>query len=238
MQIQNKLLIIMTIIVVLGILGTGYFWGRNEAAKKQIKLVEELNNAKLVAKDVELSKLAIQVTVSIGKIEKLENENIKIKQDLVDNQEELISVKEKLKDAKPETLLAETRRIIDTKEIWLIDEKFTKDISGANAIGAEFSLSAFRQNAWVLTDWENFTLVREPKYIQLTVNSSKEITEQKIVIADLGLINKTWEEKYDILNNSFSEWKKYIQKKKNIFSWLIDFALKVGIGYAIGHLSK
>lgn len=243
MTLQSKLLIVAGILVFLGILSAGYFWGKNGQLNKQIELVEELNEVKLAEKDGQLARLGDRITVSYDKIEEVEKDNTKLREEREKNKAEIEKLKKKVEDAPPETLLAEARRILDTREIWLIDRTMGRLDDNASAemikestAGAEFSLVAFRKAIWIFTDWENFTLEREPNYIKQIKNDAVVKAEQNLVISNLTLSSKTWEEKYYILNDSFTNWKQYVKKKKNVWSWLGDKALTFGLGYLAGKI--
>jgi len=108
----------------------------------------------------------------------------------------------KLKDAPPETLVAETRRILGTAEVWYKPEAGT----------IELSLAAFRTAAVRLHDWADFTLVREPAYAReisglrssLAAKAS-EISSLNVGIAGLEATIKLKDEQYAGLRNTLEE---------------------------------
>lgn len=241
---QTKIIIIMAIVLISGLVGAGYFWGRNAMMKKQIKLVEELNEKKLEAKDLELAKLADSIAITEEEVVELKKDNVNLKKERDKNKEEVERLKKKIEDAPPETLLAEARRILDTREIWLIDKalgRLNDNVSGETiaefAAGAEFSLTAFRKAAWIFTDWENFTLIREPNYLAQIKNDAEIKSKQSILVLNWMASSNAWKDKYFILDNTFTEWKKYANKKQSIWSWLSDKALTFSIGYFVGKLT-
>ena len=235
----------MIAVVVIGLVTSGYFAGRNAMMKKQVELKEELNMAKIAEKNAEISEIKKEVEMTEKEIEVLKEDKNKLKEELEENEQKIKELEQKIKDAPPETLLAESRRILDTREIWLIDRAMGRLDNDASsemieefAAGAEFSMLAFRKATWVFTDWENFTLIREPKYKEKSAKDDKIILSQGTVIGNLKISNLRWKEKYGFLNESYSDWKKYVKKKQSIWKWLGDKALTFGAGYFFGKLAE
>lgn len=252
MNVNKKVFFVMLGFIVLGLLTAGFFWGRNREMGRQMKLIElraqerteELNVeiTDLIAVNVEKEKKIIEDEKELVLI-RAEKKALKEKEKA--NLLEIARLLEQVASAEPEELVVSAKRILKVDDIWLLDEERKRGVTSANAVGAEFSLAAFRKAVWVFTDWENFTLVREPNYKEkerlAEVEAAKHVgivVGLKGVITGLNVMAGKETEKYDILQNSFNEYKKYSGKKQTIWKWIGDTALKVGAGYVWGRLSK
>lgn len=221
---KDKLVLILGGVLILTVAILCFMWGNSRASNKAIKVqlkqieatariqIEELTdeNKELAQTSAEAEKTAENALEEAGKL----------KNELKENNIELNELKDKLQEAKPKTLLAETRRILGTKEIWY--DKETQMFT--------FSLAAFRKQTIINSEWENFMLVKEPNYQKQIAKFEIATINYQTEIATLKLMNKNWKEKFTISSNAFDDYKKAVAKIKT--PGFFDTVLKIGLGYA------
>jgi len=217
---MEKINVILVVLLVIAILGVGYMWGVNKANKKQVQAIERVYQEKidnlqnqLIEKDKELLDLETEIA-------EFEEDLQILRDDLINIRKDNEKMKEKLKEAPPEALVSEARRIVDTEEIWQSGE----DI--------KFSLSAFRDNTIILAEWENFK-------IRFIPNLQETISVQKDTISALNAKDliwkekeKLWESQRESLERINDEWKEFVIKRQR--RGFFDTVLKIGGGVLAG----
>lgn len=221
---KNKPLLILAGILVIALIVMGYKWGSsnasNKAVKMQLKQIVKTAQVQIKGLTEENEELAYSVAEAEKTAENALEEAGDLKNDLKESKVELNELRDKLQEAKPKTLLAETRRILETKEIWY--DKETQTFT--------FSLAAFRKQTIINAEWENFMLVEEPNYQNQIKKLEFAITNYQYEISDLKLMNLNWKEKFSIVDGAFDDYKEVVGKIKE--PGFFDTILKVGLGYA------
>jgi len=137
----------------------------------------------------------------------------------------------KLKDAPPETLVAEARRILETTEVWYR--------AGAGTV--ELSLPAFRLATTRLHDWEDFTLIREPAYVRAAGELRASIAAKTAEASSLRIENLRLEGIVKLKDEQYAGLKDTLgaTSKLAFVPWLEKWsgrALWSAAGFAIGTL--
>jgi len=219
-KISGWIIGILAILVVAGIFYIGYERGQQKEMKKALDALEVKTIEEISIKDEEIEKRNDQ-------IKELEKALVRVNErlDILDEEkakwkEEAEKWKEKASEATPETLIVDIREILETNEVWLVED------------GVLFSVDAFRKVIEKLYDWRDFTLVREPNYKQtietyktkvyLLTDSNRLLKEQVKSLGDIRALQQTWNE----------EMKQYIVKSSGSNFW--STVQKVGTGIAIG----
>lgn len=217
---SNKINVILIALLAVAVLGIGYQYGVNKADKKGVEAIEEVYLEKIdnlvnqmAGKDKELLALDGEIAGFKKDVQDLKDEMDII---IIDNN----SMKEELREAPPEHLVIEAKRIVQTDEIWLAGER------------VKFSISAFRDNTIILSEWEVFSLKVIPN---LRTTVGKQIGEIAAFEAK-DLIwkgkEKLWESHVETMDRINDEWKDYI--KRNQRRSIFDTALKIGGGVLLG----
>ena len=231
---MNKPFLIVLAVLAFFMIVIGYQCGESKEAKRTAKIFED--QAKKVEKEADehidkLLKENEQLEEENEKKDKIivekEAENEQLIEQKRENEKRMADLRERIQIASPESLVETTREILDTKEVWWSSEEGL----------AKFSLSAFRSNALKLSDWQNFTLVREPGYKQQVMNDAviKGAQAEKIIglgseIGNLKIVIIKEQEKYTALSGAFKELKRYSRKKGNLFTTVLSFLAGVGLG--------
>lgn len=216
----KKINVMLIAFLAVAVLGIGYQYGVNKADKKGVEAIEEVYQEKidnlanqLEGKNKELLALDVKIAGFEEDLQGLRNELSII---IIDNS----AMKEKLREAPPEHLVTEARRIIDTEEIWLAGER------------VKFSISAFRDNTIILSEWEVFSLKVIPN-LHGTINKQiGEIAAFKAKDLVWEGKEKLWEEHIETMDRINDAWKDYI--KRNQRRSIFDTALKIGGGVLLG----
>lgn len=194
-----------------------------DARKKSDKITEEkeAENKKLEADNKEKDKV----------IAKTKAENKVLVRRRAEDRRLLEELKGEIAKERPVELVNRARVVLNTDEIWWNQETER----------AELSLSAFRNGVTKWAEWEDFTLKREPGYLQQIANDAIIIVELNGKIVNLGteignlkIIIKTKDESYGSLKVGFDELKRVIGKNPGLlvkaFYGLLGFAGGVVFG--------
>lgn len=221
---KNKPVLILAGILVIALIVMGYKWGSSQASNKAIraemKNIEEVAQGEIDVLNEENNQLEARAIAAEGVAEAVLEENDGLKDKLQDSEEKMDELRDKLQEAKPKTLLAETRRIVGTNEIWYNEEAQT----------FTFSLAAFRKQTIINSEWENFMLVEKPNYQEQIENFEIAVINYQFEISDLKLMNLNWQNKFTVLEGAFGDYKKAVGKIKK--PGFFDTVLKVGLGFA------
>ncbi len=192
--------------------------------KKANKIInEKLEENKVLEKDnKEKDRIIAEVTAN----------NVKIEKEMREGAERLKELERKIEIAPPETLLGIVQQALNTNEIWY----------NANKGVFEFSLVAFRAVASRLSDWEDFTLSREPKYKTQIKNlgivvgkQGQKIINLTIEIDNLAKALTEKQDSYISLRSSFDDFLK-ISGKSGCGFW--GTVLRLAVGYGSGKLAE
>jgi len=188
---------------------------KEREAKAEAKVAElEKVNVKLYADNTEREKKIAQYSVVIEGL----------RTDIQKANKKTAEVVARLQTAPPDELLAETRRILATDQVWL------------RPAGAEFSLLAFRDNTGKLIEWENFSLVVVPKLVAETEWKARKIDEQADEISNFKIIDAGRIQQLEAVRGIVTDLKEYIkiENRKGLVNTLIKVGAGILIGYAIG----
>ena len=223
---MNKVTLILILILVAAFVGMGYFWGRSNYQKSQLELVEKTYEEQLEKYQQRILELQDVIDDYGEEVRVYQQKITELSTRVSENQHQLEEARKKLREAPPEHLIQEARRILQTKNLRLTQQ------------GVEFSLSAFRETTIKLLEWENFSLKREPLYREELRLKDKIIATQKKQIDSLLLLNKTLEGKYSTLESLSKEWKEYIVKRerRSRFSTFLGIAGGVCLGFVLAEM--
>lgn len=225
-------------VAVIALLVMGYQMGAKKEAMRTAKIfedkaekVEKVTNILIreVRKENKaLEKDNLEKDKVIAKTE-ADNKDLiqKRKKDAVKMEE----LERKIQTASPETLLGITRRVLGTDEVWWDEEQQM----------FKFSLAAFRAVTIKLSDWEDFTLTREPSYKTQIINDAIIIKglDGKIVNfgIEVGNLKLALTEKigsYDELKGAFDEFKRASKKGGGTLEKILWGLGGYGLGAAFG----
>jgi len=174
-----------TVLLVLALAAGGYAIYseiRGQRADLQaLKAADEKAQAAIALKDAENLRLTEVNRQLIAKDAAAEVVKAQLRADLLTAQAEANKLREELRTAPPETVLAKTQAWLDTEEIEL-------RLNAAAEVEAVFSLAAFRLNADALADraFLKFTLV--PNLEAQLGESEKQVTIKSAIIVNLGTV--------------------------------------------------
>lgn len=156
--------------------------GDRAALQAALKVADEQAQATIAAKDAEIRALTEANADLLQKDAAAEAVKAQLRSALSTAQAEANKLREELKTAPPETLLAQTQTWLSTREIWL-------RLNAASETEAIFSLAAFRLNADALADrvFLRFTLVPNIQ-AQLAESERQNATKAVVIRNDLVII--------------------------------------------------
>jgi len=230
---QNPLAV-GAIILVIVIAIMGYQCGVSKEAMRTAKIFEEqaekarAEERRITKEKEEENKRLREDSAKKDKvIAKTKAENVVLVRKRAEDKRLLEELKGEIAKERPVELVDRARAVLNTDEIWWNQETER----------AELSLSAFRNGVTKWADWEDFTLKREPDYLQQIANDAIIVLglEGKIVnlgteIGNLKIIIKTKDESYGDLKGAFDELKRAIGKQPG----LLTKAFYSLLGYAAG----
>jgi hypothetical protein len=223
---NNKTTLILIGFLLIACVAIGFLWADSKASKNMVQMVEDVNRekiagleAQMAAKDQQIFGLEKEVKEFLEQLQGLRDELIDIRKD---NEE----MKEKLKDAPPEHLVNEAKRIVETDEIWLAGTE------------VKFSLAAFRDNTIILSEWENWKLKLHPNLYATIDTQRKTINTQAAEIVLWKEKEQIWEDHLDTMERINEAWKDYIKKqqRKGFFDTVLKIGAGVGVGFLIGSI--
>ncbi len=165
-------------------------------------------------------------------IAKVVADNVKLEKEMREGAERLRELERTIEIAPPETLLGIVQQVLNTNEVWYNADKKV----------FEFSLGAFRAVVSRLSDWEDFTLSREPRYKTQIKNLGIVVEKQGQMIINLdtevnNLMRALTEKSnsYISLRSSFDDYLK-ISGKSGCGFW--GTVLRLAVGYGSGKLAE
>jgi len=234
---QHPVLVAVAILVV-AMLVTGYQCGVSREAKRTARIFEkQAEDAKKEAdrveevKEEENKKLREDSLAKDKVITETKAKNVELVRKRAEDKRLLEELKGEIAKEKPVELVDRARRILNTDEIWW--NEATQRI--------EFSLQAFRGGVIKLTDWEDFTLRREPDYLKEIANDAiimaglkGKIENFGIEVGNLKLVIKGKDTSYDTLKDAFDEYKRLSGKKGGLLTQILWGMAGFGLGAAFG----
>jgi len=221
---MSKINIILVVLILIFSSALVYIWTSSQA---KVKLADERAKAKQVQIDLlttginQLKKtVEVQDTLIAENKEKLGELEAELQYKDEEHKKEI----DKLKEAPPETLLAETRRILKTNEIWKEGERFY------------FSIDAFKKNTLFLFEGE-YSIYTKTKELK------KQLIQKDIIISALETKNKILEEvikkqdeRFLFQEQMIQDYRDFIkhQRRVKIFGDVVKFTIGGLVGYAIG----
>lgn len=223
-----------SLVIGIAICGAVYFVGDKIVKAQVAALKTELAQVKKDSKD-QLGSIDDKVDKIMGLVKDQDKQvaQLVVNQKKLEDKESkdqvaIDKLTEKLKDAPPETLVAEGRRILQTKEINYLKPTNT----------VEFSLAAYRTDVMRLTEWEGFTLSIVPdlrsqitnlKATTATLSSERDNLKNVIALDNQwkNIANNTMDHYYNLAMKSLVPgfWKQFLgQAKTAVPSYLLGFA--------------
>jgi prefoldin subunit 5 len=201
-------------IVALALVFVGYLWKDGQANKQMLKMQENQHKQEIDSLKKQIDLLEVSLVESRQAI-------VQLQEDARKNREELGRQLADLRKATPDKLVDEAKRILNTDEIWLVQNHI------------EFSIAAFRENVVRLYDWENFTLVREPNY-------DKQLAEKDTLIAGLEQKVKLLEQQQKSIEGWNKDLKDFISKqnRKTFLQKVMYVVGAFSIGYVLASVGK
>lgn len=231
--------IVLSLVIAAIVIGGALFVGSKIVKAQVAEMKTELTSVRTEFKqqtgaiDAKVTVLMTQVSEKDKQIAVLTQEKAELKSKEAKDQADLAAATSKLKDAPPETLVSEGRRILQTKEINYLKPTNT----------VEFSLSAYRTDVIKLTEWEAFTLKIIPdKNAQLAnmtktnetlVSENKDLKEVHALDTQWKVVaNTTMDHYYNLSMQALapSFWKQFFGEIKTNAVW-------GGLGFVLGYLS-
>jgi len=203
-------------VAVIALLVMGYQWGAKREAMRTAKIFEERavtveKATNILIKEVRKENKELEAD-NKEKDEVIAEAKAEVKDLLHKRKEDAVRMEElekRIDVAPPETLLGITRRILGTDEVWWNEERQI----------FEFSLEAFRSVTKKLSDWEDFTLRREPSYKEKEGKDAIIIKglegKNKNLTTEVGNLKLALDKKigsYDQLRGAFDEYKRAAKK--------------------------
>ena len=190
--------------------------------KQQIQELKDDRDQELQKKILENEILQAKNGQLEGQLTQINGKIVILEQERAEDKDRIKDLELKAQESAPESLVEDMKGILGTNEIWLTTE------------GVVLSVDAFRKVSSKLYDWEDFTLVREPRYLE-------ELAQYKISVFVLEeqkvLLYKQIETKQDMINiqtNFEGQFEDLINKKLKSDFW--GSVKQVGTGIAIGGL--
>jgi len=221
-NISGWIIGILAIVMVAGIFYIGYERGQRKELKKALDALGEKTIEDIAIKDEEILKRDKEILELNKRLITVSERIDGLEADREEWKEEARKWKEKASQAPPETLVVDIRGLLGTEEVWLVED------------GILFSMDAFRKVAEVVYDWNDFSLKREPNYIQTIetfktkvylLGQSNQLKEEQIRgLTDIRALQKQWNE----------EMQQFIVKSTRGSFW--STVKTIGTGIAIGAL--
>jgi uncharacterized protein YlxW (UPF0749 family) len=214
------IIMILMLIVAWGIYDRGVQKGKIKEVLKTIKAMEKQS--------------AEEIADKIKTIEKLQDDKLTLNKELTKvnqkindleaqrrlDREKIKELETKAQELPPESLVADMRDILETEEIWMMED------------GILLSENAFRKIAFKVYDWQDFTLSREPRYMQELEQYKTNVYLLQQSIANLEQQNRERQGIIDTQKALNEDLKDFIKSKTKPGLW--DTVKQVGTGIAIG----
>lgn len=211
---------LLIIVISFGLYSAGVERGKKKELLKQLDAKEQIMNDRLAEKTEENLRLSKDN-------QELENARVRVNERLTHleaeralDRERIADLETRARQAPPESLIADMREILETDEIWLTEQ------------GVVLSMNAFRSMSFKMYDWQDFTLKREPNYVE-TIEQYKIdvylLTDQN---SNLKIQVKNTNDMVDIQKIFNDEMKDFIKKEIKPGFW--NEIKKIGTGVAIG----
>jgi hypothetical protein len=222
-KISNGIIGILTIVLVAGIFYIGYERGQRKELKKALDVLGEKTREEIAIKDEEILKREERILEMEEKLIGVNERLDRLAEEREEGKKREEEWKRRANDALPDTLVKDLRELLGTEEIWVIPDE-----------GILFSMDAFRKVAEVVYDWNDFSLKREPNYIQTieTFKTKVYLLGQSGAMKDAQILD------LKDIRASQEEWNRQMQVfiEKNTGGGFWVTVQKVGTGIAIGAL--
>ena len=221
--IISVLILVLVVICVLGIYSIAYEKGVTKQLRKELNTKAEETAEEIGLKDNEIWDLWSNIRERNTQLIAVNDRLNTLDKDRDKWKEDAIYWKTKAEEAKPEELIDDIRAILETNEIWKVED------------GILFSMNAFRKVSEKIYDWKDFSLKREPGYketINLYKNKVFVLTKD---ISDMNKIIKGWDEKYTLQKVFNDDLTEYLKKSDKGSFW--KSVKQVGTGIAIGAIT-
>jgi hypothetical protein len=232
-KIALSLIIAAIVIGVALFIGTKIVNAQVAAMKAELTTVKSEFVKQTGAIDAKVTILMTQVSEKDKQIANLTADKAKLEAKEAKDQIDLANATAKLKDAPPETLVSEGRRILQTKEI--------NYLKATNLV--EFSLAAYRTDVIRLVEWEAFTLKilpdKDNRITNLTTTNETLVSENKD-LKDVHVLDTQWKV---VANTTMDHYYNLSMKAiapgfwKQFFGDIKSNAFWTGVGFAIGYVT-
>ena len=211
---------LLIIVICLGLYSAGVERGKKKELLKQLDAKEQIMNDKLAEKAEENLRLSKDN-------QELEKARVKVNERLTHleaeralDRERIADLETRARQAPPESLIADMREILGTEEIWLTEQ------------GVVLSMDVFRKMSFKMYDWQDFTLKREPNYVETIEQYKIDVFLLTEEVGNLKIQVKNTEDMVDIQKIFNDEMKDFIKKEVKPGFW--NEIKKIGTGVAIG----
>jgi len=217
---KNWLSIALFLIILIGIASMAYEKGVTKQLRKSLNEKERVYLENISGKQLEIDRLHENNLEIKTKILELGEKFDTFAAEKAEWKEREKELEKKAYTAPPEHLIVDLKRILDTDEIWQVTD------------GILFSIESVRKLSSKLYDWEDFTLKREPIYLE-EISTYK--TNVYLLNQEIRNLNSEIQNTNDIVKaqEAFNrELKEYLSKRDR--ASFMDSVRKIGTGIAIG----
>lgn len=220
---MTKLTVILALVLII-VIGIGaYEWGKSQQAVKNWKEREAIDKQRIADKDAALAAQASELTTIKNDLATVTREISGLKADSAKAKASLADREKELRDLPPEHLVTEARTLLNTDGITL----------SADGEHVSFTVSAFTEAVVRITRERKLTLEYIPKLEATIAKQDFKITTLEAGMAKLEVsVNKTWPEKYQILQDAFNDFKKV--KERSWLARIMDTGGKIAVGIVAG----
>jgi len=211
---------LLILVIFFGVYNAGVERGKKKELLKRLDQQEQAMNEQLdekVQANEVLSKRNVEIESTLAKVTErlsfLESERASDKARIEELEAQAMN-------APPESLIADMRKILDTEEVWLTDA------------GVVMSMNAFRQMSFKIYDWQDFTLKREPNYVETIEQYKIDVYLLNEEVGNLKIQVKNTSDMVDLQKIFNDELKDVIKKEIKPGFW--NDIKKIGTGVAIG----
>jgi len=210
---------LLILIISFGLYSAGVERGKTKELLKQLDEKEQIMNERLDEKAQENERLSKENVETEKAIAKVTERLSFLEAERALDKDRIANLEERARQAPPESLIADMRKILESEEIWLTEQ------------GVVMSMDAFRKMSFKMYDWQDFTLKREPNYLETIEQYKIDVYLLQGEVSNLKLMVKNTEDMVDIQAVFNEEMRDVVGELKPGF-W--NEIKKIGTGIAIG----
>ncbi len=225
---ENWLLFVVIIVCLALMYSVGYEKARSKQLRVDLNIKEVAKNTAVEDKENEIERILSERQFMLDRLVEVDKKLAVIASERTKWAIEREELKRLVATVTP------TELVEDVKEILEVDEIIENDF------GIVFSIDAFRKASYVIYDWQEFSLVKEPAYLN-------ELAEKdtKIMLLNNNIINlqteiETTKDIVDIQMAFNRDLKDFVAKsdKRNTWSAVKNVVFGVATGIVVGFVLK